>query len=46
MVFTADHGDFNGEHDMLGKGGVFWDALVRSSVARFLACRRGAVRCR
>ncbi len=29
VVFTADHGDFNGEHDMLGKGGVFWDALVR-----------------
>ena len=29
IVFTADHGDFNGEHDMLGKGGVFYDALVR-----------------
>lgn len=29
IVFTADHGDFNGEHNMLGKGGVFYDALVR-----------------
>ena len=29
VVFTADHGDFNGEHDMLGKGGVFYDALTR-----------------
>ncbi len=29
IVFTADHGDFAGEHDMMGKGGVFYDALVR-----------------
>ena len=29
VVFTADHGDFNGEHDMLGKGGVFYDCLTR-----------------
>ena len=29
VVFTADHGDFMGEHDMLVKGGVFYDCLVR-----------------
>lgn len=29
VVFTADHGDFAGEHNMLGKGGVFYDAMVR-----------------
>ncbi len=29
VVFTADHGDFAAEHNMLGKGGVFYDALVR-----------------
>jgi arylsulfatase A-like enzyme len=29
IVFTADHGDFGGEHNMFGKGGVFYDSLVR-----------------
>lgn len=29
VVFTADHGDFMGEHDMIVKGGVFYDCLVR-----------------
>jgi arylsulfatase A-like enzyme len=29
VVFTADHGDFAGEHGMSVKGGVFYDALVR-----------------
>lgn len=29
IVFTADHGDFIGEHGMAVKGGVFYDALVR-----------------
>jgi arylsulfatase len=29
IVFTADHGDFAGEHGMVVKGGVFYDALVR-----------------
>ena len=29
VVFTADHGDFAAEHGMLGKGGAFYDALVR-----------------
>lgn len=29
IVFTADHGDFAWEHNMLGKGGVFYDCLVR-----------------
>ena len=29
VTFTADHGDFGGEHGMIGKGGVFYDALVR-----------------
>ncbi|MDA1280249.1 MAG: sulfatase-like hydrolase/transferase [Chloroflexi bacterium] len=29
VVFTADHGDFIGEHGMAVKGGVFYDALVR-----------------
>ncbi|MBT3942009.1 MAG: sulfatase-like hydrolase/transferase [Chloroflexi bacterium] len=29
IVFTADHGDFMGEHDMIVKGGVFYDCLVR-----------------
>ncbi len=29
IVFTADHGDFMGEHGMAVKGGVFYDALVR-----------------
>jgi arylsulfatase len=29
VVFTSDHGDFAGEHNMLGKGGVFYDSLVR-----------------
>ena len=29
IVFTADHGDFMGEHGMAIKGGVFYDCLVR-----------------
>ena len=29
IVFTADHGDFAGEHNMLGKGGLFYDAMIR-----------------
>ncbi len=29
VVFTADHGDFIGEHGMSVKGGVFYDCLVR-----------------
>tara|TARA_Y100001960_G_scaffold307569_1_gene364016 strand:- start:287 stop:1726 length:1440 start_codon:yes stop_codon:yes gene_type:complete len=29
IVFTADHGDFAGEHDMIVKGGVFYDCLIR-----------------
>jgi choline-sulfatase len=29
IVFTADHGDFIGEHGMAVKGGVFYDCLVR-----------------
>ena len=29
IVFTADHGDFMGEHGMAVKGGVFYDALVQ-----------------
>ncbi|MDP7414532.1 MAG: sulfatase-like hydrolase/transferase [SAR202 cluster bacterium] len=29
VVFTADHGDFVGEHGMGVKGGVFYDCLVR-----------------
>lgn len=28
IVFTSDHGDFSGEHDMVNKGGVFYDCLV------------------
>ncbi len=29
VVFTADHGDFMGEHGMVVKGGVFYDCLTR-----------------
>lgn len=29
VVFCADHGDFAGEHGMMGKGGVFYDCLTR-----------------
>jgi len=29
VVFCADHGDFAGEHGMVCKGGVFYDALTR-----------------
>ncbi|MCK5558611.1 MAG: sulfatase-like hydrolase/transferase, partial [Candidatus Hydrogenedentes bacterium] len=29
VVFISDHGDFAGEHKMMGKGGVFYDCLVR-----------------
>ncbi len=29
IVFTADHGDFAGEHNMMSKGGVFYDSLVK-----------------
>ena len=29
IVFTADHGDFMGEHNMVVKGGVFYDCLTR-----------------
>ena len=43
VVFTADHGDFNGEHGMLGKGGVFWDALVR--VPMLVSWPAGGVPC-
>ena len=43
IVFTADHGDFNGEHDMLGKGGVFYDSLVR--VPMLVSWPAGGVPC-
>lgn len=29
VVFTADHGDFAGEHGMTRKGGLFYDCLIR-----------------
>ncbi|MBI3971034.1 MAG: sulfatase-like hydrolase/transferase [Chloroflexi bacterium] len=29
VVFTADHGDFIGEHCLMEKGGMLYDALVR-----------------
>lgn len=29
IVFTSDHGDFMGEHNMIVKGGVFYDCLTR-----------------
>ena len=29
IVFTSDHGEFAGEHNMFGKGGVFYDSLVK-----------------
>ena len=29
VIFTSDHGDFSGEHNMICKGGVFYDALTR-----------------
>ena len=29
VVFTADHGDFAGEHNMTCKGGLFYDCLTR-----------------
>lgn len=29
VVFTSDHGDFCGEHNMTVKGGVFYDCLVK-----------------
>ncbi len=29
IVFTSDHGDFAGEHNMFGKAGAFYDSLVR-----------------
>jgi arylsulfatase A-like enzyme len=28
-VFCADHGDFSGEHNMISKGGAFYDCLTR-----------------
>ena len=43
IVFTADHGDFAGEHSMLGKGGVFYDALVR--VPMLVSWPNGGVPC-
>jgi len=29
VVFCSDHGDFAGEHMMMGKGGAFFDCLTR-----------------
>lgn len=29
VVFCADHGDFAGEHRLIRKGGLFYDAMVR-----------------
>ncbi len=29
IVFCSDHGDFVGEHRMMGKGGLFYDCLTR-----------------
>ena len=43
VTFTADHGDFVGEHNMLGKGGVFYDALVR--VPMLVSLPGGGVPC-
>ena len=43
IVFTADHGDFMGEHNMAVKGGVFYDCLTR--VPLILSFPRGGVPC-
>ena len=29
VVFCADHGDYSGEHNMIAKGGCFYDCLTR-----------------
>jgi arylsulfatase A-like enzyme len=29
VVFCADHGDYSGEHNMIAKGGAFYDCLTR-----------------
>ncbi len=29
VVFTTDHGDLSGEHNMFNKGGMFYDCLTR-----------------
>ena len=29
IIFTSDHGDFAGEHNMFGKAGAFYDSLIR-----------------
>jgi len=29
IVFCSDHGDFSGEHNMIAKGGAFYDCLTR-----------------
>ena len=29
IVFCSDHGDFAGEHQMMAKGGIFYDCLVK-----------------
>jgi choline-sulfatase len=41
IVFTADHGDFMGEHGMAVKGGVFYDCLTR--VPLIVSWPRGGV---
>ncbi len=43
VVFTSDHGDFAGEHGMLGKGGAFYDAMVR--IPMFVSWPNGGVPC-
>ncbi len=43
IVFTADHGDFMGEHNMAVKGGVFYDCLTR--VPLILSFPQGGVPC-
>ena len=43
IVFTADHGDFMVEHNMVVKGGVFYDCLTR--VPLIVSYPKGDVPC-
>lgn len=43
VVFTSDHGDFMGEHNMAVKGGAFYDCLTRVPlIVSFPGCDRQA----
>jgi arylsulfatase A-like enzyme len=46
MLFTSDHGEFNGDHSLIRKGGPLYDSLLRvPTLVRLPGGAHGGTRC-